>query len=139
MTPRRRQRSRGFTLVEALSAVLLAGLVLPAILRCVVVCLDVAQRARDQAQAVTLAEAKLQEVVTAAGAFGVGQGDFGAEWPRYRWTLQTATRNYGLTQLDLQVHWTASDREQTVTLTTLVGDSSSSTDSSTSTSSGGMP
>jgi general secretion pathway protein I len=117
---------RGFTLIEVLAALLLAGIVLPVAMRGASLATGAAEVARRRTEASSLARSKLSELVstgdwqTAAGR----AGDFGPDWPDYRWSASvnrwTQTKA-DLRQLDVEVRWDARGGGiQTVTLSTLV-------------------
>ena len=120
MTFRRRTR-RGFTLIEVLAALLLLGIVLPAAMGGLNLCMRAAAHARHKQEAALLAESKLNEILAArdAAAFGSG-GAFGDDWPEYRWSLATAAGPFGLDELDLTVDWQERGRTQSLTLGTMM-------------------
>jgi type II secretory pathway pseudopilin PulG len=117
---------RAFTLNEVLAALLLAGIVLPVAMRGASLATGAADAARRRTEASSLARSKLSELVstgdwqTAAGR----AGDFGADWPDYRWSASVSRwtqTKADLRQLDLEVRWDArGGGTQTVTLSTLV-------------------
>jgi prepilin-type N-terminal cleavage/methylation domain-containing protein len=105
MTCRRRDRT-GFTLIEVLATLMLLGIVLPVAMKGVSASLAAAAKARNMAEAATLADSKLNELVaTQTWTTGGVSGDFGPEHPRYAWTCQAVSREYGVTQVDLRVSW----------------------------------
>src|SRR5256885_14718355 len=85
------QTARGFTLIEVLATLVLLAIVLPVSMRGVSVALSLAEKARHTSEAASLADAKLNELITSGGAVSA-QGDFGADWPGYHWSRQTSTR-----------------------------------------------
>jgi prepilin-type N-terminal cleavage/methylation domain-containing protein len=99
-------RRRGFTLVEVLATLVLLGIVLPVAMRGVSMAMAAAAHARHTAEATTLAEAKLNELV-ADGTWASGSlsGDFSPDQPEYQWSCLTATRDYGLTEIAIRVTW----------------------------------
>jgi prepilin-type N-terminal cleavage/methylation domain-containing protein len=118
-TPARR---RGFTLVEVLATLALLGILLPAITSGFSLCMATADQARRQAQAASLAHGKLCELV-ASGQLdrAVLTGDFGADWPDYRWTATVSNWESDLlSQLDVKVLWRHGSADREVTVTTLV-------------------
>ncbi len=123
MSRRRPAQRSGFTLVEVLATLVLLGVVLPVAMRGVSLAISSADVARHTAEAASLAEAKLNElVITGDWSVSGASGDFGADWPDYRWTSQSAGRDYGLTEVMLSVVWTDKGRERNVTVSTLVYD-----------------
>jgi hypothetical protein len=107
-----------------LAALVLIGIVLPVAMRGMSLALAAAGHARHTAEATSLAEAKLNELITygewtAAGA----SGDFGADWPDYQWKAQSYARDFGLTEVIVQVIWTERSRERSLNIATLVHES----------------
>ena len=112
LPPRERQHCHGgFTLVEVLATLVLLAIILPIAMRGVSMAMAAASNARRTAEATTLAEAKLNELV-ADGTWASGSlsGDFAPTQPEYQWACLTATRDYGLTEVAIRVTW--SDRGQ---------------------------
>jgi len=134
---------RAFTLVEVLAAILIITIVLPTVMYGITLATQVAGVARHRAEATSLAQAKLNELlITGDWQTGSLNGDFTDIAPEYRWsaTLGTwdgtsvtgdtvGTLNSDLQKLDVSVIWTTRGREYQVTLSTLVYSSSSSTGS----------
>ena len=107
-------------------------------MKAVSVSTQTAAMARRRTEAGGLAEAKLAELIaTAEWQGGVLSGDFGADWPDYRWnadvstwtspvtsnsTSTSATTDPGNTvnEIDLHVTWRDVAGERGVTLSTLV-------------------
>ena len=75
------RQAGGFTVVEVLAALVLVAIVLPAAVHGTMLCLDTAAHASMQAQAASLAQAKLSELA-AAGQFdeAMQEGDFGEQF-----------------------------------------------------------
>jgi prepilin-type N-terminal cleavage/methylation domain-containing protein len=126
---RSRKNSRGFTLVEVLATLVLMGIVLPVAMRGISIALAAADTARHTSEATSLAEEKLNELVTSGTWSSGGSGDFGTAWPGYSWTAQTADQPYNLTQLTLTVAWNQRGGPRSLSLTTFVSNLSSSTSS----------
>ena len=138
----RRRPRRGFTLIEVLATLMLLAIVMPAIQQGISIASGTASSARRRTEAAGLAESKLNELL-ATGQWQDGQvsGDFSPDWPDYRWQAtvsgwQSDTTSAGLQQLDVTVSWTARNRPDSVTLSTLTyvrvdGGSSSTGSSST--------
>jgi len=117
-----RPRRAAFTLVEVLAALMLAAIVLPVAMRGISLATAAAGQAKRQMEAVSLAEATLAELL-ATGEWQSANlsGDFGEEWPDYRWAADvTDWEGTVLRQLAVRVEWTARERLRVVTLTTLV-------------------
>ncbi len=118
-------RTRGFTLVEVLAALMLMAIVLPAVMQGVSLSTAAATAARRRSEAAGLAGSKLAEIVSTGQWQGGGlSGDFGDDWRDYRWeaTVQPwseDTTDAGLQQIDLRVSWLFRGRDASVTVSTL--------------------
>ena len=100
------------------------GIVLPVVMAGLSLALFSAAHARNTAQAASLGEAKLMELVT-TGQWGISatSGDFGNEWPGYKWSAQTASRDFGASEILLQVTWMEKGMQQSLSISTIVYDS----------------
>lgn len=118
-----RSANNSFTIVEVLATLVLAGIVLPVAVDGVLVSMAASVRARQQAEAAQLAQTRMAEIL-AAGDIEESEmeGDFGEEWPAYRWmsVLDNWPEDDRLNQLSVGVFWTRRGREYHVLLTTLV-------------------
>ena len=134
----RRTRRGGFTLVEVLAALVLMGIVLPIAMRGATLAMRAASTARHQAEAATLGEAKLTEMVTQLDwQSGSTQGDFAPDFPQYHWQLQSAQRDLDVTELMLTVSWKDRGEDRSVNVSTLAYVSTGTTGSGTGTGTGG--
>lgn len=117
-----RRAERAFTLVELLACLAVVAIVLPVAMGAISVATRTSGLARQQLEAANLAQSKLNElVVTSAWQGSELAGDFGADWPDYRWSAQVAEYDAStLQQLTLRVTWTTRGKDQSVALTTLV-------------------
>ena len=128
MNASNKRRRRGFTLIEVLAAMLLLGIVLPSAMGALTLCLRTAAGARHRQEAAQLAEAKLNELLATRDAAAVGTGgDFGEDWPEYRWTLVTGAGPFGLEELDLTVEWQERGGTRSTTLSTMMLPASTTT------------
>lgn len=118
---KRLSRTRAFTLVEVLAAMVLLGIVLPIAMRGVSVALSAAQTARHTSLAASLAESKLNELV-ALGEITNGTGDFGTDWPGYSWKTVATARDFNTTEFAITVTWQQRGRERSLVVSTLVAD-----------------
>ena len=115
------RRSQGFTLVEVLSALVLLAIVLPVAMRGVSLALASASSARHSAEAATLAESKLNElIVTGDWESASLSGDFGADWPGYQWSSQTYTRDYSVTEVVVTVTWVDRGQSRSLVMASMV-------------------
>jgi prepilin-type N-terminal cleavage/methylation domain-containing protein len=129
----RATRRRGFTIVEVLATLVLLGIVLPVAMRGISLALRAASNARHMSEATGLAEQKLAELTSGDLSLAGGSGgDFGADHPGYSWTSQSTARDYGLTQIDVRVTWTAQAQERGLVVSTLYDPLASTQGSSTS-------
>jgi len=113
---------RAFTIVELLATLALIGIVLPVLVHGIVLCLEAATHAEQQAEAAALAQTKLAELVATGQWYDAElDGDFGDDWPEYQWTAQVMEwEDARLSQLDVFVTWTRRSRDHGVALSTLV-------------------
>jgi general secretion pathway protein I len=118
-------RRRGFTLLEVLATLMLLAIVFPVMMQGITVAASLGDAARHRTEAGGLAESKLAEIV-ASGQWQQGNlsGDFGSDWPAYRWEESVQpwaldNTSQSLQQIDVRVIWTARGRENSVTVTTL--------------------
>ena len=111
-----------FTIVEVLATLTLAAIVLPAAVNGILLCLATAGHARDQAQAASLAQSKMAEIVTNNEVYEAKMtGDFGEDLPEFTWAAQVSDwEDDRLVQLDVSVMWNRRGLERQVTLNTLV-------------------
>jgi len=124
-TPRktivRERRSGGFTFVELLATIVLIGIIMPVAMRTIALCTSLAGVSRRETEAASLARTRLTELVTSGDWQSSGRaGDFGSDWPGYRWTAEVSNwTDTIVSQIDLTVHWQSQGRDRSVTLTTL--------------------
>lgn len=130
-------------MVEVLATLVLLAIVLPAVTQGIHLASSAASSSRHRTEASGLAESKLNELIaTDQWQNGQTAGDFGADWPEYRWQATLSNWQYdntsaGLEQLDVQVSWNAGNRPDSITVSTLIYDrtnTSNNTGSSGSTS-----
>ncbi len=129
------ERRRGFTLIEALAALLLVGIVMPIAMQAMSLTLRLAGTAARTNTAVMLAESTMHELLARQtwdsteleGTFD--DVDFGECDPAgariasspYRWQATLVDWiDSSLSELTVRVTWMARGREHEVTLTTLV-------------------
>jgi prepilin-type N-terminal cleavage/methylation domain-containing protein len=115
-----RRRRSGFTLVEVLASLVIMGIVLPFAMRGASLAMHAGSVARHQAEAATLGEAKLTEMVSMGSWADTGQGDFGNDFPQYRWSMENIQRDIGVTELNLSVIWQERGEDRSIKLSTYV-------------------
>ncbi|MFW6059137.1 MAG: prepilin-type N-terminal cleavage/methylation domain-containing protein [Phycisphaeraceae bacterium] len=122
----RQSASAGFTLIEALAALMLVAIVLPVVMHGLSAATQVGSFSRNQDLATAMAEAKLAELVAGddwqsaprQGSFDREQ--WGAHADRFTWQLETADwDNPSTRQLTIEVFWAQRGRSESVRLTTL--------------------
>jgi prepilin-type N-terminal cleavage/methylation domain-containing protein len=120
--PVARASRRAFTFVEIIATLALLAIVLPVVMSGISLCLSTASLARQQAQAASLCQGKLNELVTGnEWQHADLAGDFAPDWPDYRWTMQVGDWDgKTLWQLDLTVRWNHGGKERSLTSSTLV-------------------
>jgi prepilin-type N-terminal cleavage/methylation domain-containing protein len=115
----------GFTLPEVLTAMTLVAIVLPVALRGISLALNVSADARRKVEATALAETQLatmtaEVMANAALPAGAQAGDFGPEYPLYRWEASAVLVETDLTELQVKVLWQSRGQDRSVILSTLV-------------------
>jgi type II secretory pathway pseudopilin PulG len=115
-------RSMGFTFVEVLAALAFLGILIPVVVSALMVANRAATVAERSTIAIQLGENRLNELMlddawTSAG----NRGDFGADWPGYRWEMTKSDWESGaMTELGFEIFFQVQGREQHVHLSTLV-------------------
>lgn len=112
---------RGFTLMEILAALVLIGVVLPAVMKGVSMASILASDSAHKYEALELAESKLAEVIMNSDwESGSGSGDFEPDHEGYEWTMETSDwTQANLKQIDVVVSWEERGRTRNVHLSTL--------------------
>ena len=117
----------GFTFVELLVTLLFITLIVPTAMRGVGLCTRVAGDSQRRIEAAALAKTQLTElIVTGDWQNGARSGNFGSDWPGYKWTADVsnwtdmANTNTSLRQLSVSVTWQSAGAEKKFTLTTLI-------------------
>jgi hypothetical protein len=120
--------------VEVLATLLLLGIVMPVAMRGISNALAAADTARHIAQAATLAETKLNDLLTQGVSSASGlTGDFSPDHPEFQWSYQSAPRDFGVTEVQLRVTWLERGRPRTFDLSTMTVESAAGTTT------GGLP
>jgi hypothetical protein len=101
------------------------ALLLPTAMRGIGLCTTIAGESRKQLEAAALAKSQLTDLlVTGDWDNGAHSGDFGNEWPGYKWTADvsnwTDAQNVSLRQVDVTVTWVSRGANKKLTLSTLI-------------------
>jgi prepilin-type N-terminal cleavage/methylation domain-containing protein len=121
MTTPSYQRQSGFTLMEVLATLVLVGIVLPVAMQGISLSLNAASNARRTAEAASLAQGKLNEIIASQQWQNAGlRGDFGPDHAEYHWSAEVVNRETGLSEIDLHVSWTGRGSERMLTTSTLI-------------------
>jgi len=125
-TKQRRARRHGFTLVEALASLMLVAVVLPFVIRGVAMSARNAAEADRRAEAVMLAQTKLEQAVL-AGAWQTGDAEgnfderYGADAARYTWAMTAADwQGTDYREVTMMVRWQRGQKEKSVAVATVV-------------------
>ena len=115
----------GFTFAEVLAAMVFMAILIPAVIEGLMIANRSAEVVERRAIAARLAANLLNEtVVTGDWESGVNSGDFGEEWPGFRWEMnQTAWAGdvaAGMEELTVVVYYPVQGREHFVQLAALV-------------------
>lgn len=114
-------RRIGFTLVEVLATLVLVGVVLPVAMRGITLSMQVAQKSKRMIEAGQLAEQKINEfLVVRDAAYFTGTGDFGQEWPDYRWESHGSYRDQSTYDVSVIVYWNERNQPRSITLSTII-------------------
>jgi type II secretory pathway pseudopilin PulG len=124
----------GFTLAEVLAALIFLAILVPTVIEGLTLANRVSVMTERSAGAGELAENKMNELLldgTSSDASESSAGDFGTDWPGYRWesTEEAWDEDNTMTQLSVEVFYPVQGAEHSVTLSTLI---SSGTDQSVS-------
>jgi type II secretory pathway pseudopilin PulG len=124
ITRSRRSRRAGFTMIEVLVSLGLLIIILPAVMRGLSVSVWSASKAQHLAEAASLSQSMMNELVTSADPSSFGNsGDFGDAYPGYTWTMQNNYRSeLLLTEYTLTVHWKEKGADQTFNVSTFLAD-----------------
>lgn len=116
---------RGFTFVEILACMAFLGILIPVVVSALMVSNRAAVMSERSTIAAQLGENRLSEMMLGdAWTSESSRGEFGQDWPGYRWEMKQADWNSGaMTELTLDVFFNVQGREQNVRLSTLVNES----------------
>lgn len=114
---------KGFTLIEILAALLLIGLVLPAVMKGISIISILASDSDHKYEALDLAETKLAEVLLEESWQNSSSqsGSFENEYEDYQWVIDASDwTQAGIKQIDVFVYWQQRNRQREIKLSTLV-------------------
>lgn len=115
----------GFTFVEVLAALAFLGILIPVIVSALTVSNRAAVIAERSTVAAQLAENRLSQLMLSdAWTTSPSRGEFGEDWPGYRWELAQGDWQSGaMTELTLSVYFPVQGQERSVQLSTLATES----------------
>jgi Tfp pilus assembly protein PilV len=107
--------------MEVLATLVLVGVVLPVAMRGISMSLQASADARHRVEAAQLAQQKIAEhlVVRDASTFNT-EGDFGPDWPEYRWQSRSAYADVGVYVVTVRVSWQRRAADRFIEVSTLV-------------------
>jgi len=113
---------KAFTLIEILAAMVFIAILLPVIFEGVTLASRASAHSEREAIALELAQNKMAELVLDdAWTSADPSGDFGDDWPGYRWEwTQESWDADTMTVLAVETFFNVQGKEQSVTLSTLV-------------------
>jgi general secretion pathway protein I len=113
-----------FTFVEMLAAMIFMAIVLPVAVEGIVLANSVSTRALHKRQAMRLADRILNQVmIDEAWEDGEQSGDFGEDFPQYRWEIAVDSWEIdSMLRVTATVSYTVQDREYSESIGTLVAD-----------------
>jgi type II secretion system protein I len=112
-----------FTLVEVLAAMAFMAILVPVILAAMHTSTRASESAERSAIALQLGENELNELLLNDDwSSGQSSGDFGADYPGYRWQLSNSTwsEDSNMTELDMLVFYQIQGQERQLQLNSLV-------------------
>ena len=112
----------GFTLLEILATFVLIVIIIPVAMKGIGLIVRVTDQSVQRVEACSLAESKLTEVVVTQDYLnGSMNGDFGEDWPKYRWETQVVDwSGVSVKEITVYVYWQEKQNEEAVALSTLV-------------------
>jgi len=118
----------GFTFIEVLAAMLFLAILVPAILQALTIANRASEVSERSAIAAELASNKLSELtLNQAWTTAETKGDFGQDWPGYRYEVNQATWDVDdMTNLSVDVFYSIQGKERSLQLSTLVSQSGTS-------------
>jgi len=121
-----RRKQNGFTLAEVLATIAFLAIVIPVIVEGLTISSRAGVTSERSSIALELAENQLNELVlNGAWVTAESKGDFGTDWPGYRWELGEVQWNAdaAMIELSIAVYFEVQGREKNIHLSTLVNSS----------------
>ena len=120
-----RNGKNAFTFVEILASMVFLAILVPAVMEGIALASRMSVISERSSVAAELAENKMGELtMDNAWASGETNGDFGNDWPGYRWEATQSTWDMdAMIALNLDVFFTVQGQERSVRLITLVSGS----------------
>ena len=114
----------GFTLVEVLACLVFLGILIPVVVSALMTANRAAVVTERSSVAVQLGENRLSELMLDnEWSSAASRGEFGPEWPGYRWELTKVNWGSGaMTELTLNVFFPVQGQEHEIHLATLVNE-----------------
>ncbi|HZJ17847.1 MAG TPA: type II secretion system protein [Chthoniobacteraceae bacterium] len=115
---------RAFTFVEVLAALAFLGILVPVVVGALTLANRSGVVSERSLEAAQLGQSRLDELMIAnAWTTAETRGDFGTDWPGYRWELTRAGWEGGdMTELTMDVYFEVQGREREIRLSTLVSE-----------------
>jgi type II secretory pathway pseudopilin PulG len=115
---------RAFTFVEVLAAMAFLGLVIPVVVSALTISNRAGVAAERESVAAQLAQNRVSELmISNEWTSASSRGDFGLDWPGYRWELEKKDWQSGaMTELTINVFYQVQGAERHVRLSTLVSE-----------------
>lgn len=120
---KKKTAAKGFTLIEILAALLLIGLVLPAVMKGISLVSILASDSDHKYEALDLAQTKMAEVLLEESWQNSSSltARFENEYEDYEWGLDVSDwTEAGVKQVDVFVYWQQRNRQRQIQLSTLV-------------------
>ncbi len=118
------RRIYGFTFVEILAAMAFLGILMPVVISALLVGSRAASVSERSTIAMQLGENRLSQMMIGnEWTSESGRGDFGQDYPGYRWELSKAAwETSDVTELNLDVFYRVQGAEHEIRLTTLASE-----------------
>ncbi|HYH05165.1 MAG TPA: type II secretion system protein [Bacillota bacterium] len=101
--PNKFKAEKGFTLLETIAAVAVAGLVIGILAQVLMQCAYTQKRLEGRVTAQVLGSGKLSELIW--GAESASSGVFPEPYRNYRWTSRTEMLDNGMEKIELELEW----------------------------------